>query len=68
MRIVLAKLLTLSAAELADEIEIPEARARVLPAGVAIVAAIASCLRPGADRDLAKRDPDRLAARGALRR
>jgi exopolyphosphatase/pppGpp-phosphohydrolase len=46
VRIVLAKLLTLSAAELADEIEIPEARARVLPAGVAIVASIASCLRP----------------------
>jgi hypothetical protein len=46
VRIVLAKLLTLSAAELADEIEIPEARARVLPAGVAIVASIASCLHP----------------------
>jgi len=45
VRIVLAKLLTLTAAELADEIDIPEARARVLPAGVAIVAAIASCLR-----------------------
>jgi hypothetical protein len=45
VRTVLAKLLTLTAAELADEIEIPEARARVLPAGVAIVAAIASCLR-----------------------
>jgi exopolyphosphatase/pppGpp-phosphohydrolase len=46
VRIVLAKLLTLSAAELADEIEIPEARARVLPEGVAIVASIASCLHP----------------------
>jgi exopolyphosphatase/pppGpp-phosphohydrolase len=46
VRIVLAKLATLSAAELADEIEIPEARARVLPAGVAIVAAIASRLHP----------------------
>jgi exopolyphosphatase/pppGpp-phosphohydrolase len=46
VRTVLAKLLTLSAAELADEIEIPEARARVLPAGVAIVAAIASWLHP----------------------
>jgi hypothetical protein len=45
VRIVLAKLLTLTAAELADEIDIPEARARVLPAGVAIVASIASCLR-----------------------
>ena len=42
----LAKLATLSAAELADEIDIPEARARVLPAGVAIVAAIASRLDP----------------------
>jgi exopolyphosphatase/pppGpp-phosphohydrolase len=46
VRLVLAKLATLSAAELADEIGIPEARARVLPAGVAIVAAIASSLDP----------------------
>jgi len=46
VRIVISKLLTLSAAEVADEIEIPEARARVLPAGVAIVASIASCLHP----------------------
>ena len=46
VRIELAKLLTLSAAELGDEINIPEARARVLPAGVAIVASIASNLRP----------------------
>jgi exopolyphosphatase/pppGpp-phosphohydrolase len=46
VRVVLAKLATLSAAELADEIDIPEARARVLPAGVAIVAAIASRLNP----------------------
>jgi hypothetical protein len=46
VRIVLAKLLTLSAAEVADEIEIPEARARVLPAGIAIVASIASRLHP----------------------
>src|SRR5215207_7879900 len=46
VRLVLAKLATLSAAELADEIDIPEARARVLPAGVAIVAAIASWLHP----------------------
>ena len=46
VRNVLAKLLTLSAAELADEIAIPEARARVLPAGVAIVASISSRLRP----------------------
>jgi exopolyphosphatase/pppGpp-phosphohydrolase len=46
VRLVLAKLATLSAAEVADEIDIPEARARVLPAGVAIVAAIASWLHP----------------------
>jgi exopolyphosphatase/pppGpp-phosphohydrolase len=46
VRTVLGKLLTLSAAELADEIAIPEARARVLPAGVAIVASIASRLCP----------------------
>ena len=46
VRVVLAKLATLSAAEVADEIEIPEARARVLPAGVAIVAAIASRVQP----------------------
>jgi Ppx/GppA phosphatase family/CHAD domain len=46
VRIVISKLLTLSAAEVADEIEIPEARARVLPAGVAIVASIASNLHP----------------------
>ncbi len=44
VRHVLGKLATLSAAELADELDIPEARARVLPAGVAIVASIASCL------------------------
>jgi exopolyphosphatase/pppGpp-phosphohydrolase len=46
VRVVLAKLATLSAAEVADEIDIPEARARVLPAGVAIVAAIADRLDP----------------------
>src|SRR5918995_3591646 len=46
VRLVLAKLATLSAAAVADEIDIPEARARVLPAGVAIVAAIASWLHP----------------------
>lgn len=39
---VLGKLAVLNAAELAEIIEAPEARARVLPAGVAIVAAIAS--------------------------
>jgi hypothetical protein len=42
----LAKLAVLTAAELADAIEIPEARARVLPAGVAIVSAIAKKVRP----------------------
>ena len=46
VRVVLGKLATLSASELADEIDIPEARARVLPAGVAIVAAIATRLNP----------------------
>ncbi|MCA9878658.1 MAG: CHAD domain-containing protein [Thermomicrobiales bacterium] len=39
---VLGKMAVLNAAELAEIIEAPEARARVLPAGVAIVAAIAS--------------------------
>jgi exopolyphosphatase/pppGpp-phosphohydrolase len=38
---VMGKMAVLSAAELAEIIEAPEARARVLPAGVAIVAAIA---------------------------
>ena len=46
VRNVMAKIETLSAAELAAEIEIPEARARVLPAGAAIVAALAELLRP----------------------
>jgi exopolyphosphatase/pppGpp-phosphohydrolase len=46
VRVLLSKMATLSAAELADEIDVPEARARVLPAGVAIVAAIASLLNP----------------------
>lgn len=41
VRQVLGKLAVLTTAELADEIEAPEARARVLPAGIAIVAAIA---------------------------
>lgn len=39
---VLGKMTVLNAAELAEIIEAPEARARVLPAGVAIVAAIAA--------------------------
>jgi exopolyphosphatase/guanosine-5'-triphosphate,3'-diphosphate pyrophosphatase len=43
---VLHRLSTLPAAELARLITIPEARARVLPAGVAIVAAIADCTKP----------------------
>lgn len=46
VRQVLSRLRTLSAAELAAEIDIPEARARVLPAGVAIVAAIAEWMNP----------------------
>lgn len=46
VRMVLGKLAVLTAAELADAIEIPEARARVLPAGVAIVAAVASLVQP----------------------
>ena len=46
VRTVLSRIVTLSAAELADEIDIPEARARVLPAGIAILAAIASRLSP----------------------
>jgi actin-like ATPase involved in cell morphogenesis len=41
IRQVLGKLAVLTTAELADEIDAPEARARVLPAGIAIVAAIA---------------------------
>ncbi len=43
---VIGKLAVLTAAELADAIEIPEARARVLPAGVAIVSAIANRVHP----------------------
>ena len=46
VREVLTRLRTRSAAELAAEIDIPEARARVLPAGVAIVAAIARWMKP----------------------
>jgi hypothetical protein len=48
VRQVLAKLAVLTAAELADEIGVPEARARVLPAGVAIVAAVTNVVQ--ADR------------------
>ena len=46
VRTVLAKMETLTAAELADAIEAPVARARVLPAGVAVVAALAGLVRP----------------------
>lgn len=44
IRHVLVKLASLTVAEVADAIEAPEARARVLPAGVAIVAAIATSI------------------------
>ena len=44
--VALERLASLSAAELGDELAIPEARARVLPAGVAIVAALAEWMRP----------------------
>lgn len=46
VRSMLGKLAVLTAAELADAIDVAEARARVLPAGVAIVAAIASLVQP----------------------
>lgn len=46
VRSALAKMTVLTAAELADAIEAPEARARVLPAGVAIVAALATRVQP----------------------
>jgi hypothetical protein len=46
VRAALAKMTVLTAAELADAIDAPEARARVLPAGVAIVAALAAMVRP----------------------
>lgn len=44
---VLGKMAVLTAAELADCIEAPEARARVLPAGVAVVSAIANRVLAG---------------------
>ena len=44
---VLERLTRVSAAELAGTLGIPEARARVLPAGVAIVAALADRVLPG---------------------
>lgn len=43
---VAARLLRTPAAEIAAELSIPEARARVLPAGVAIVRALVDTLRP----------------------
>jgi hypothetical protein len=46
VRLVLDDLTTVAATELAARIAVPEARARVLPAGVAIVAAIANCVQP----------------------
>ena len=46
VRQTLARLMRLPAAELAVELEIPEARARVLPAGVAIVAALLEHVQP----------------------
>ncbi len=46
VRQVLSRLKTLTAADLAAELAIPEARARVLPAGVAIVAAVAEIMNP----------------------
>jgi exopolyphosphatase/pppGpp-phosphohydrolase len=47
VRQVLSRMATMTASALAREIEIPEARARVLPAGIAIVAAIAARVQPG---------------------
>jgi exopolyphosphatase/pppGpp-phosphohydrolase len=46
VRSVMSELMTIDAARLAERIAIPEARARVLPAGVAIVAAIAELVNP----------------------
>jgi hypothetical protein len=46
VRGVLSRLTEMTAADLATAIAIPEARARVLPAGVAIVAAIAERVQP----------------------
>jgi exopolyphosphatase/pppGpp-phosphohydrolase len=43
---ILARLTTISAAELTMIIDIPEARARVLPAGVTIVHALAQATKP----------------------
>lgn len=46
VKAVLGKLAVLNAEEVADEIAIPRERARVLPAGVAIISAIASRVQP----------------------
>jgi hypothetical protein len=69
---VIGKMAVLTAAELADAIEAPEARARVLPAGVTIVAAIANRVsaerieiaRSGIRAGLLLQAFDRLAAAG----
>jgi exopolyphosphatase/pppGpp-phosphohydrolase len=45
---VLARLTAIPAAELSGLLEMPEARARVLPAGIAIVRALAERTRPRA--------------------
>jgi exopolyphosphatase/pppGpp-phosphohydrolase len=71
-RAVIGKMAVLTAAELADAIEAPEARARVLPAGVTIVAAIANRVsaerieiaRSGIRAGLLLQAFDRLAAAG----
>ena len=47
IRSALTRLREMTARELAQEIQIPEARARVLPAGIAIIAAIVDRVKPG---------------------
>lgn len=46
VKAVLGKLAVLNAEEVADEIDIPRERARVLPAGVAIISAVANRVQP----------------------
>jgi hypothetical protein len=73
VKAVIGKLAVLTAAELADAIEAPEARARVLPAGVTIVSAIAKevsagrieIARSGIRAGLLLEAFDRLSATGA---
>ena len=55
----------LSAAELADEIDIPRRGRGCFRLGLPL-SPRSHPPRPGADRDLAKRDPGRIASRGAL--